>query len=180
MGLRRLVAVRVVHCPHSFALVLEGAKGWKLVYSGDTRPCPQLVRASEGATVVIHEATFDDGMRIEVRRWPRPGPKAPGGTHRDPQPQADKKRHSITREAVRVGSEAGAYRTLLTHFSQRYPKIPVFDASFQSNTCIAFDMMTVSLQDLPRLPRLLPSLAEFFKEEVPADDKAEAIPVMFD
>ena len=28
------------------------------------------------------------------------------------------KRHSLMREAVAVGAEAGAYRTILTHFSQ--------------------------------------------------------------
>jgi ribonuclease Z len=28
------------------------------------------------------------------------------------------KRHSLMREAVAVGAEAGAFRTILTHFSQ--------------------------------------------------------------
>ena len=59
--------------------------------------------------------------------------------------EALSKRHSLTREAVETGRQCGAYRTLLTHFSQRYPKIPVFDASFASSTCIAFDLMTVNL-----------------------------------
>ena len=44
------------------------------------------------------------------------------------------KKHSLTREAVAVGKAAGCYRTLLTHFSQRYPKIPVLDASYRSCT----------------------------------------------
>ncbi len=51
--------------------------------------------------------------------------------------EAISKRHSMTHEAVAAGREAGAYRTLLTHFSQRYPKIPVIDASFAASTCIA-------------------------------------------
>lgn len=54
LGLLRLSATRVVHCAQSFALVLESelkAEGvedssWKLVYSGDTRPCPALTAAS--------------------------------------------------------------------------------------------------------------------------------------
>ena len=62
------------------------------------------------------------------------------------------KRHSLTREAVQTGQQCGAYRTLLTHFSQRYPKIPVFDDSFASSTCIAFDMMTVNLAGASSLP----------------------------
>ena len=39
--------------------------------------------------------------------------------------QAVSKRHSTTEEALRVAASMGAYRTILTHFSQRYPKIPV-------------------------------------------------------
>ncbi|KAJ0076391.1 hypothetical protein Patl1_34080 [Pistacia atlantica] len=48
-------------------------------------------------------ATFEDGMVEE----------------------AVAKNHSTTKEAIEVGS--GAYRIVLTHFSQRYPKIPVVD-----------------------------------------------------
>jgi ribonuclease BN (tRNA processing enzyme) len=35
-----------------------------------------------------------------------------------------KRRHSTTEEALEVAAASGAYRTVLTHFSQRYPKIP--------------------------------------------------------
>ena len=56
------------------------------------------------------------------------------------------KRHSMTHEAVQTGKQAGAYRTILSHFSQRYPKIPVVDASFLDSTCIAFDLMSVNLK----------------------------------
>jgi hypothetical protein len=76
---------------------------WKLVYSGDTRPCPALTAASRNATVLIHEATFENGMAED----------------------AMKKRHSMTSEAVQTGIDARAYRTILTHFSQRYPKVGV-------------------------------------------------------
>lgn len=51
-----------------------------------------------------------------------------------------------------MGHRAGVYRTLLTHFSQRYPKVPVIDDSFRSSTCIAFDLMTVNLQGLATPP----------------------------
>ena len=40
-------------------------------------------------------------------------------------PQALSKRHSTTEEALRVAADMGAYRHILTHFSQRYPKIPI-------------------------------------------------------
>ena len=56
MGPVGLESVRVVHCAHAFAVVLRGAAGWKLVYSGDTRPCDALAAAAKDATVLIHEA----------------------------------------------------------------------------------------------------------------------------
>lgn len=36
--------------------------------------------------------------------------------------QARQKRHSTTQEAVSMGARMGAYRVILTHFSNRYPK----------------------------------------------------------
>eukprot|EP00887_Chlorella_sp_A99_P006161 scaffold3.g6161.t1 len=159
MGLSRFESVPVAHCAHAYALVLESAaKGWKLVFSGDTRPCEQLVQAAKGATLLIHEATFDDSMEAEAKA----------------------KKHSTTADAVTTGARAGAYRTLLTHFSQRYPKIPVVDESFQGHyyqdaVGIAFDLMTVNLADLPHLPRLVPALKLLFAEE---DDEPEPMPHM--
>lgn len=41
---------------------------------------------------------------------------------------------------------------------QRYAKLPVIDDSFLASTCIAFDLMTANLADLPAMPRLLPAL----------------------
>ena len=55
------------------------------------------------------------------------------------------KRHSMTGEAIEVGQRARAYRTILTHFSQRYPKIPAIGPSFTASTCIAFDLLSVNL-----------------------------------
>lgn len=61
MGLSRFESVLVAHCAHAYGLVLEraasedGTGGWKLVFSGDTRPCARLVEAAKGATLLIHE-----------------------------------------------------------------------------------------------------------------------------
>jgi ribonuclease Z len=150
LGLSRLHSVPVVHCAHAYGAVLEAAAGWKVVYSGDTRPCDALIAAARGASVLIHEATFEDALADE----------------------AVSKRHSLTRDAVGVGAAAGAYRTLLTHFSQRYPKIPVIDASYSASTAIAFDMMSVRLTDLAALPSLLPPLRSLFPAE--AEEAAAA------
>ena len=52
---------------------------------------------------------------------------------------------------LQVGAKCGAFRTLLTHFSQRYPKIPVMDPSLAASTCIASDLMRINLAGAPRL-----------------------------
>lgn len=67
-GLEALISFPVLHCPQAFGVVLKAAErtnsvgkiipGWKIVYSGDTRPCPGLIEASHGATVLIHEASY--------------------------------------------------------------------------------------------------------------------------
>ena len=57
LGLKRLQSVLVVHCAHAYAAVLEGQAGWKVVFSGDTRPCDQLVAAAQDATLLIHEVS---------------------------------------------------------------------------------------------------------------------------
>ena len=142
LGLSSLTAVPVVHCAHAYAAVLQLTNGLKVVYSGDTRPCEALIAASRDASLLIHEATFEDALQDE----------------------AVSKKHSLTREAVAAGAAAGAYRTLLTHFSQRYPKIPVIDHTFADHTGIAFDMMRLNLADLPALPALLPALRAVFPE----------------
>ncbi|KAG8052714.1 hypothetical protein GUJ93_ZPchr0001g29504 [Zizania palustris] len=160
-GLEVLYSVPVVHCPLAFGVVLRAKEkvnsagkaipGWKVVYSGDTRPCPALVDASRAATVLIHEATFEDGMKDE----------------------AIARNHSTTKEAIAVGTSAGAYRIILTHFSQRYPKIPVVDDVDMQKTCIAFDLMSVNLTDLPVLPKVLPYLKLLFKDEMGVDESDE-------
>ncbi|XP_062156167.1 tRNAse Z TRZ4, mitochondrial [Alnus glutinosa] len=162
-GLEALISFPVVHCPQAFGVVLKAAErinsvgkaipGWKIVYSGDTRPCPELIEASRGATVLIHEATFEDGMVEE----------------------AIAKNHSTTMEAVEVGNSAGAYRIILTHFSQRYPKIPIFDETHMHKTCIAFDMMSVNVADLPVLPKVLPYLKLLFKNQMIGDESNDVV-----
>mgnify|MGYP001120329411 FL=1 len=68
---------------------------------------------------------------------------------------ARKKLHSTTAEAVQVAADMGAHRTVLTHFSQRYPHVPPIPASCRHNTVIAFDMMTVNLADLDKVPLMV-------------------------
>lgn len=39
------------------------------------------------------------------------------------------------------------------------------DAALQESTCIAFDLMSANLADLPELPKLLPALQMLFRDE---------------
>lgn len=157
-GLESLISFPVIHCPESFGLVLKAADrfnnaeklipGWKIVYSGDTRPLPRMIDSSHGATLLIHEATFDDQLIGE----------------------AIARNHSTTTEAIEVGHSIDAYRVILTHFSQRYPKIPTISDSGMQKTGIAFDLMSINIADLPQLPHITPYLKQLFKNEMTIDD----------
>ena len=148
LGISSLRSVEVIHsCYNCFGVVIEGKQGWKLSYSGDTIPCDAFVKAALGSTIFIHEATFENGLLEEAKA----------------------KKHSLAGEAIESGRRANAYRTILTHFSQRYPKIPVIDESYTTSTCIAFDLMTFNLCNIEQLPRVVPDVAFQFESDPPAE-----------
>lgn len=55
------------------------------------------------------------------------------------------KMHSTTSQAIEIGKNMNAKNILLTHFSQRYAKLPRFNDNFSNNVGIAFDNMQVKL-----------------------------------
>ncbi|KAI9487736.1 MAG: hypothetical protein EXX96DRAFT_476335 [Benjaminiella poitrasii] len=81
MGFSAIEPVEVIHCRWAYGLSIVHKSGWKLVYSGDTRPCDNLVNVGKNATLLIHEATLEDA---EIDK-------------------AIAKRHTTTSEAVDVG-----------------------------------------------------------------------------
>lgn len=102
-GLSNLVSCFVSHALGAQAVSLTFPNGFKVSYSGDCRPSKNFAMIGSGSTVLIHEATFDDEMKSD----------------------AEAKKHSTTSEAIGVGVAMGAKRIILTHFSQRYSKIPL-------------------------------------------------------
>lgn len=113
------------------------------MWSGDTQPCRALEAAGRGCTLLIHEATF--------------GPELEG--------HARAKKHSTTVEALQMAQAMGAYRTVLTHLSQRYSKVPftlAVDGPGAGRTMIAFDGMRVPFALLSALPQLLPHVSSLF------------------
>ena len=171
LGLCGVRCVPVVHCSDAWGVVLEHHDGWRLVYSGDTRPSDALVAAGRDATILIHEATFDDERVAD----------------------AVQKRHSTRGEALDVAERMGAYRTVLTHLSSRYRELheipgdsgrhrELHETPSQSSgheaseaspreapaehpaarrSLTAFDLMAINLADLEGLPAHMAPLEHF-------------------
>ncbi|XP_067164290.1 zinc phosphodiesterase ELAC protein 2 isoform X2 [Apteryx mantelli] len=134
----------VQHCKNAFACSMVHKSGWKVVYSGDTMPCMALVRMGKNATLLIHEATLEDGMEKE----------------------AIEKTHSTTSQAIQIGMKMNAEFIMLNHFSQRYAKIPLFSEDFSEKVGIAFDHMRVRFGDFPVIPKLIPPLKALFADDI--------------
>ncbi|CAH1971818.1 unnamed protein product [Acanthoscelides obtectus] len=142
IGLKDIKTCYVRHCPNAFGLSIISLDGHKLTYSGDTMPANSLVELGQNSDVLIHEATMEDELAHE----------------------AIIKMHSTTTQAIEIGQKMKAKNILLTHFSQRYAKLPRFNDNFAENVGIAFDNMQVKLDELQLLPLLYPALKTMFAE----------------
>lgn len=144
LGLNYISTCLVRHCPHAFGIAFEinMDEPFKITYSGDTVPCSELVRLGKDSTLLIHEATMEDEL-VQQARY---------------------KMHSTVSQAIEQGVKMNAKYTLLTHFSQRYAKIPRIEGDMKTNVGIAFDNMEVSSVDLKYLHLLLPTLKVLFTE----------------
>ena len=144
--------VPVIHCPESYGAVVSQGKNWRVVYSGDTRPCPALIEAGKNATLLLHEATLEDGMVAE----------------------AEEKKHCTISEALHVAESMNPNFTILTHFSQRYSRfLPLIlneKTELRSRVFPAFDHMTVALSEVSRLPTLLPAVQDILAYTRDDDD----------
>uniref|UniRef100_A0A670JUA9 Zinc phosphodiesterase ELAC protein 2 n=1 Tax=Podarcis muralis TaxID=64176 RepID=A0A670JUA9_PODMU len=134
----------VRHCKNAFACSMVHKSGWKIVYSGDTMPCDALVEMGKNASLLIHEATLEDGLEEE----------------------AIEKTHSTTSQAIGVGMKMNADFIMLNHFSQRYAKIPLFSEDFSEKVGIAFDHMQVRFGDFAAIPKLILPLKALFADEI--------------
>lgn len=153
VGISNCQAVPVTHCAHAYAVILDGTSFGRVVYSGDCRPSTALAQAAKGADLLVHEATFEDGMEAE----------------------AAVKRHSTVGEALRVAAQMEARCTVLTHFSQRYPRIPPTptEQAYQFPVIFAFDYMILRQETLVAASKLTPALRLLYPEEGTGDDGDE-------
>lgn len=143
-SLEKFQTCLVRHCHNAFACSMVHKSGWKIVYSGDTMPCDALIQMGKDATLLIHEATLEDGLEDE----------------------ALEKTHSTTSQAINVGMTMNAEFIMLNHFSQRYAKIPLFSADFNEKVGISFDHMRIRFGNFGAIPKLIPPLKALFADEI--------------
>ncbi|VVB71128.1 Ribonuclease Z [uncultured archaeon] len=85
----------------SFKSVSYLQEGKKIVYTGDSMPCPAIVKNSKNAEILIHDSTFLDKDKDLARE----------------------RRHSTNKQALDAAEKAGAKQLILTHFSNRYENV---------------------------------------------------------
>ncbi|XP_077300737.1 ribonuclease Z [Arctopsyche grandis] len=146
-SLRDLETCIVKHCPNAFGVSFITSNGKKITYSGDTMPCERLIKMGMNSDILIHEATMEDELDYE----------------------AVKKMHSTTGQAVEVGQKMNTKFTILTHFSQRYARVPRLSSDIEkslyvNNVGIAFDNMRLTYDSLGVLPYMYSPLKLMFAE----------------
>ncbi|KAJ2939219.1 hypothetical protein O0L34_g8533 [Tuta absoluta] len=140
LGVSNITTCFVPHCPNAFGVAIE-IREHKITYSGDTLPCEKLIKLGQNSTLLIHEATMEDELADEARM----------------------KMHSTTTQAIDIGRKMAAKYTVLTHFSQRYARLPRLNANILS-AGIAFDNMQITMSDLELLPHMYAPLQLMFAE----------------
>ncbi|KAM3964340.1 ribonuclease Z [Aphomia sociella] len=145
IGVQQIKTCFVSHCPNAFGVAIDVDGQHKITYSGDTIPCDELAKIGENSSLLIHEATMEDELADEART----------------------KMHSTTSQAIEMGRRMSARYTLLTHFSQRYARLPRLNSHIlndNNSVGIAFDNMQITMGDLELLPHMYAPLQLMFAE----------------
>ena len=154
LGITDIHSTPVQHCAHSYAITLRGTSFGTVAYSGDCRPSRNFAEDAQNADLLIHEATFTDGMEAE----------------------AALKRHCTVGEALSIAERMNAKSVILTHFSQRFPKIPPISRCITQEprrefpVIFAFDYMQVTPQNLIAASKITPALRLLYPEESTIED----------
>jgi len=107
--------------------VADVKPGLKVVYSGDTKPCTNMVKLAKAADLLIHDGTFleeDEG-----------------------------KAHADVKQAAKVAADAGVKQLILTHMSRRYStkedirELETAARRIFPDTKVAYDFMKVKLKN---------------------------------
>ena len=102
-------------------------EGLKVVYTGDTKPCDNVVKISQNADILIHDGTF-----LELD-------------------ESQGKYHADVTEAAKIAKKAKVAQLILTHISRRYNKDDIKEMGERAkkvfpNTKVAHDFMKVELR----------------------------------
>ncbi|WP_295591446.1 ribonuclease Z [uncultured Methanobrevibacter sp.] len=101
-------------------------KGNKIVYSGDTTPCKEMVEFAKDSTILIHESTY---MSEDADK-------------------AEENFHSTSADAAEIAKASNSKELILTHFSTRYKKTDEMLKQAQDvfeNTKLANDFMRIDV-----------------------------------
>ena len=106
----------------------EPRKGIKITYSGDTRPCEEIISLAQDSTILIHESTFINKDNTN----------------------AEEHAHSTSIDAAYAAKYSNSKELILTHISTRYGEeyanIMLEEArEIFENTRIAKDLMEIEL-----------------------------------
>jgi ribonuclease Z len=104
--------------------VSNSKPGLKVVYSGDTKPCENLVKISKAADLLIHDGTFLE--------------------------EDESKAHADVKQAATTAKKAEAKQLILTHISRRYTDPKELEEEAKKvfkNTKIAHDFMKIKLKN---------------------------------
>jgi ribonuclease Z len=143
----RITSINVTHCPGSAGCVCEVDGGFRIAYSGDRTVTDRFATSVGHCDLLIHEATLSDDMIAS----------------------AIQKKHSTLGQAIQTGRDANARFVVLTHFSQRFPKVPVF-ATECENVAFAFDYMSCSFDRITELCRVCPTIFQMIVDRDNAKD----------
>ena len=140
---------KALHCDFSYSVcftINNHNKDFRVAYSGDTRPNDFFARnVGYKCQLLIHEATHDNELQQEAKQ----------------------KRHSTIGEAIGISELMKAENTILTHFSQRYPKLPELAnlSSKEAKIGLAFDGMHVCLSQVCNQQTKFDQLRNLFEQD---------------
>lgn len=106
--------------------VADVKPGLKVAYSGDTKPCENMVKLAKGADLLIHDGTFLE--------------------------EEEGKAHADVTQAAKIAKKAKVKQLVLTHLSRRYATKEEIDEMGDTakkifpNTKVAHDFMKVRLK----------------------------------
>ncbi|OHT09389.1 metallo-beta-lactamase superfamily protein [Tritrichomonas foetus] len=143
-------SIPVLHCFDSYGCLVTLDGGWKVAYSGDKTFGDNFIENVGSCDLLIHEASFTDDL-IDI---------------------AKDKRHSTIGQAIETGKLTHAKYVILTHFSQRYPKLPVFGTDYE-NVAFAFDYLSVPFERMNELCSVCPQIFQMIQDLEAKDDEKD-------